>query len=71
MGGEGGGGWGWAEGFKNFSKVAPTINFSLVLHLSLDCRSISRWVVFTEIFKALKSVNTHNNIQTLTFTNNT
>ena len=34
-------------------------------------RSISRWVVFTEIFKALKSVNTHNNIQTLTFTNNT
>ena len=30
-------------------------------------RSISRWVVFTEIFKALKNVN----IQTVTFTNNT
>ena len=30
-------------------------------------RSISRRVVFTEIFKALKNVN----IQTVTFTNNT
>ena len=41
-----------------------------VSHLSLDCRSISGRVILTEIFKALRSVNIHNNIQTVTFTNN-
>ena len=44
---------------------------TLVSHLSLDCRYISRWVVFKEIFKALTSVSIHNNIQTVTFTKNT
>ena len=38
-------------------------------HLSFDCRSISGWVVFTEIFKVLKSVNIHNNIEIVIFTN--
>ena len=42
-----------------------------VSHLSLDCRSISGWVIITEIFKALKSVNIHNSIEKVTFTNNT
>ena len=41
-----------------------------VSHLSLDCRSISGWVILTGIFKALRSVNIHNNIQTVTSTNN-
>ena len=38
---------------------------NLVSHLSLNCRSIPGWVVFTEKFKALKSVNIHNIIQTV------
>ena len=47
--------------------MAPPI--ILVSHLNLDYRSISGRVVLTEIFKALKSVNIYDNIQTVTFTN--
>ena len=43
----------------------------LVSYLSLECRSISGWVVFTEICKTRKCVKYHNNIQTVTFTNDT
>ena len=44
---------------------------SMVSQISLDYCSISGWIVFTEIFKELKSINIFNNIQTVTFTNNT
>ena len=46
--------------------MAPPINFSLAFK-----SHYRRWVVFTETFQALKTVNIHNNIQTVTFTNNT
>ena len=48
------------EGFTSFSKISAS-------PLSLDCRSISGWVIFTEIFKVQRSVD----IQTVTFTNKT
>ena len=49
--------------------MTPPNDFNF--YLSLDCRNISGWVIFTDIFKALRSYNIHNNIQTETFTNNT
>ena len=52
-------------------KISWFLQLNLVSHLSLDCCSISGWVVFTEIFKVLKSVNIHSNIQAVVFTNNT
>ena len=59
----------WSSYFFKKYFIAPSINFSLAL--SVDYRSISMWIIFTEIFKILKSVNIHKNIQTVTFTNNT
>ena len=57
----------WPSNFFKKSFMVPPINFSLS---SLQCRSISGWLVFTEIFKALRNFNIHNNIQTVTFTQN-
>ena len=41
-----------------------------VSHLNIDCHSISGWVIFTETFKVVRSVNIHNNIETGLFTSN-
>ena len=52
---------------KNF--MAPPINFSFSFKPWLSY--ISGWIIFTEIFKSLRSFNIHNNIHPETFTNNT
>ena len=48
--------------------MAASVNFSFSFK---PCRSISGWVIFTELFKARRSVSIHKNIQTATFANNT
>ena len=52
------------------SPTSPRPQLNLISHLSLNCRRISGWAVFTEIFKALKSVNIHNINQKVILKNN-
>ena len=42
----------WPSNF--FKKDSWPLQLILVLHLSLDYRNVLSWVVFKEIFKALK-----------------
>ena len=40
-------------------KISWPLQLISVSHLNFDYRSISGWVIFTEIFKALRSVNSN------------
>ena len=59
----------WPSNFFDKNFMAPPIN--LIFSFKPWLLYISGWVILTEIFKALRSLNIHNNIYPVTFTKNT